>query len=209
MTTAVAEKYVPRLKMLYQKEVVPRLMEQFGFKNPLAVPRLEKIVINVGLSEAKENIKVVDTAMEEIAAITGQKPQLRRAKKSISNFKLRGGMPIGLMVTLRGDRMYEFLDRLVSIAIPRIRDFRGLEPRGFDKNGNYNLGLTEQHVFLEIDLEKSDKVRGMNISIVSTTKNDKEARELLELLGLPFRKPPKISHRDEADKEQKPQEEKK
>ncbi len=187
MTTAT-EKYTPRLKNAYHTAVVPKMMEKFGFKNPMAVPRLTKIVINMGLSEARENIKVVDTATEELGAITGQRPQVRRAKKSISNFKLRQGMPVGLMVTLRRDRMYEFMDRLISVAIPRIRDFRGLDPRGFDGNGNYNLGLNEQHIFMEIDLEKSDKVRGMNVTVVTTTSKDAEARELLELMGLPFKK---------------------
>lgn len=188
MATAVAEKYAPRLKEVYYSVVVPKMIEKFGYKNSLAVPKLVKLVLNVGLSEAKENIKVVDTATEEIAAISGQKPQVCRSKKSISNFKIRQGMPIGIRVTLRGDRMYEFFDRLVSIAIPRIRDFRGLEPNAFDGNGNYNLGLTEQHIFLEIDLEKSDKIRGMNISMITTTQKDEEARELLELMGLPFKK---------------------
>lgn len=188
MATAVAEKIPSRLKDFYETDVAPKLMEKFGCRNLLAVPRLEKIVVNVGLSEAKENIKVVDNAINEISAITGQKPQICKAKKSISNFKLREGMSIGIKVTLRGNRMYDFFDRLVSISIPRIRDFRGLEPKGFDGCGNYNLGLTEQHIFLEIDLEKSDKVRGMNISIVTTAKNNIESRELLELLGMPFKK---------------------
>lgn len=152
------------------------------------MPKLEKIVVNVGLSEARENIKVVDTALEEITAIVGQKPQVTRAKKSISNFKIRQGMPIGLKVTLRGDRMYDFFDRLVAISIPRIRDFHGLERNAFDGHGNYNLGLNEQHIFMEIDLEKSDKVRGMNISMITTTEKDEEARALLEFMGLPFKK---------------------
>lgn len=186
--TAMEEKYIPRLKNLYHTVVVQKMMEKFAYKNFLAVPRLKKIAVNVGLSDAKENIKVVDIASEEMAAITGQKPQVSRAKKSISNFKIREGMPIGIKVTLRGDRMYEFFDRLVSIAIPRIRDFRGLEPKGFDGHGNYNLGLTEQHIFLELDLEKSDKIRGMNITIVTNAQKDEAARELLELLGLPFKK---------------------
>ena len=176
------------MKTVYNKEVVPRLMEKFGYKNSMAVPKLEKVIVGVGLSEARENIKVVDQAMDEIGAITGQKPLVCRAKKSISNFKLRQGMPIGIKVTLRGDRMYEFFDRLVSAAIPRIRDFRGLEPNAFDGHGNYNLGLTEQHIFLEINLEKSDKIRGLNITVVTTADKDEEARELLRLLGLPFKK---------------------
>src|SRR3989344_1109643 len=178
MAQAAAEKHLPRLKKTYLSDIVPMMKEKFGYKNPMAVPRLDKIVVNVGLSEAREEIKVVDTASEEIAAITGQKPLVCRAKKSISNFKLRQGMPIGLKVTLRGDRMYEFFDRLVAVAIPRIRDFRGVEPKGFDGNGNFNLGLTEQHMFLEIDLEKSDKVRGLNITVCTTTRKDEEARAL-------------------------------
>lgn len=188
MTTKTAEKIIPRLKVHYQDQVAKSLMEKFGFKNVMAVPKLSKIVVGVGLSQAREDIKVVDVAAEEIAAITGQKPVVTRAKKSISNFKLRQGMPIGLKVTLRGDRMYEFLDRLISASIPRIRDFRGLEPNAFDGNGNYNLGLTEQHIFLEINLEKSDKVRGLNITICTTAKKDEEAKELLEQLGMPFKK---------------------
>ena len=188
MTTKTAEKMIPRMKAHYQGNVVPSLKEKFGYKNPMAVPKIEKIVVGVGLSQAREDIKVVDLAVEEIAAITGQKPVVTRAKKSISNFKLRQGMPIGLKVTLRGDRMYEFLDRLISMSIPRIRDFRGLEPNAFDGNGNYNLGLTEQHIFLEINLEKSDKVRGMNITICTSAKKDEEAKELLEQLGMPFKK---------------------
>jgi large subunit ribosomal protein L5 len=186
--TATSEKYIPRLKTVYYSEVVPRMVEKFNYKNALAVPKLQKIVVNVGLSEAKENIKVVDTALEEITAITGQKPQVSRAKKSISNFKIRQGMPIGIKVTLRGDKMYDFFDRLVSISIPRIRDFHGLERNGFDGNGNYNLGLTEQHIFMEVDLEKSDKIRGMNVSMITSAHKDEEARELLELMGLPFKK---------------------
>ena len=188
MTAKTAEKLTPRLKAYYQETGVPDLMKKFGMTNRWAVPRLEKIVVGVGLSDARENIKVVDTASQEIAAITGQKPAVTRAKKSISNFKLRAGMPIGLKVTLRGDRMYEFFDRLISTAIPRIRDFRGLEPKGFDGHGNYNLGLTEQHMFLEIDLEKSEKVRGLNVTFCTTSKKDEEARALLEALGFPFKK---------------------
>ena len=179
---------IPRLRAHYQASAAPQLMEKFGYKNVMALPRLDKIVVGVGLSEARENIKVVDSASEEIAAITGQKPLVCRSKKSISNFKLRAGMPIGLKATLRGDRMYEFLDRLISTAIPRIRDFRGLEPEAFDGHGNLNIGLTEQHIFLEINMEKSDKLRGMNITICTTADKDAEARELLELLGMPFKK---------------------
>ncbi|OGR83058.1 MAG: 50S ribosomal protein L5 [Elusimicrobia bacterium RIFCSPLOWO2_01_FULL_64_13] len=187
-TGAVAERMEPRLKQHYLREVVPQLKEKFGYKNDLAVPKLEKIVVGVGLSEARENVKVVDQASEEIAAITGQKPVVTRAKRSISNFKVRQGMPIGIKVTLRRWRMYEFFDRLVTMAIPRIRDFRGLEDGAFDGHGNYNLGLTEQHIFLEIDLEKSEKIRGMNITIATTAKTDDEARTLLEHLGFPFKK---------------------
>ena len=188
MTTKTAEKIIPRLKTHYTEQVVKALREKFGFANIMAVPKITKVVVGVGLSQAREDIKVVDAASEEISAITGQKPVVTRAKKSISNFKLRQGMPIGLKVTLRGDRMYEFLDRLISASIPRIRDFRGLEPKGFDGNGNYNLGLTEQHIFLEINIEKADKTRGMNITICTTAKKDEEAKELLEQLGMPFKK---------------------
>lgn len=180
--------YTPRLKEVYKKNMVPELMKKFGLKNIHEVPALEKIVLNVGLSEAKDNVKVVDIAVAEIAAITGQKPKVCRAKKSISNFKLRMGMPIGIMVTLRGDRMYEFYDRLVNVAIPRIKDFRGLEPKAFDGRGNFNLGLNEQYIFPEIVVEKSDKARGMNITIVTSTKKDEQARELLSLMGMPFKK---------------------
>lgn len=181
--------YKPRLKEFYKNVVVSEMMQNFGLKNHNAVPRIEKIVINIGVSEAKEDIKVLDVALEDLAAITGQKPKICRAKKSISNFKLREGMPIGVMVTLRGHHMYEFFDRLVSVSIPRIRDFRGLDPKKFDGRGNYNLGLTEQHIFPEINLEKSAKIRGMNISIVTNAGNDQMAKELLTFMGMPFRKP--------------------
>lgn len=182
------KRYIPRLKETYAKNVVPALMSKFNFKNAHQIPRLEKIVVNVGLSEAKENIKVLDVANAELAAITGQKPKVCRARKSISNFKLRQGMPIGIKVTLRSDRMYEFFDRLVNVAIPRIRDFRGIEPNAFDGQGNYNLGLNEQYIFPEVNVEKSDKARGMNITIVTSAKNDEQARELLALMGIPFKK---------------------
>ena len=178
----------PRLKESYKNQVIPELMKRLGVGNRYAVPKLRHVVINVGVSEAKENIKALDVASEELAAIAGQKPQVRRAKVSISNFKLRQGMPIGVRVTLRGDRMYEFVDRFINTAVPRIRDFRGFNPGGFDGTGNYNLGLTEQHIFQEINLEKSEKVRGMNISFVTTAKTDEHGRELLGLLGFPFRK---------------------
>jgi len=180
---------IPRLREYYRKEVVPELQKRLGARNPHAVPKLVKIVVSMGVSEAKENIKVLDAAAEELAAITGQKAETRRAKKSISNFKLREGMPIGLRVTLHRERMYEFLDRFINASVPRIRDFRGLNPKGFDGRGNYNLGLQEQHIFPEIDLEKSEKVRGMNITFVTTAENDEQGRELLALLGFPFRKP--------------------
>lgn len=188
MSAKIAEKVTPRLKTQYYDKVIPKLMETFKYTNSMAVPKMEKIVVGVGLSDARENIKAVDQALEEISVITGQRPVVTRAKKSISNFKLRQGMPIGLKVTLRRDRMYEFFDRLVATAIPHIRDFRGLEPGAFDGHGNYNLGLIEQHIFVEIDLEKSEKVRGMNITIVTTAKNDEEGRALLELLGFPFKR---------------------
>jgi large subunit ribosomal protein L5 len=180
--------YMPRVKEAYRKNIVPELVKKFQFKNVNEAPHLEKIVINIGLSEAKDNVKVIDIATAEISAITGQKPKTCRAKKSISNFKLRQGMAIGLMVTLRGDRMYEFFDRLVNVAIPRIKDFRGLEPNSFDGQGNYNLGLNEQYIFPEINVEKSDKSRGMNITIVTNVKKDEHARELLSLMGMPFKK---------------------
>jgi len=180
--------YTPRLKEMYKKNVVPELVKKFQFKNVNEAPYLEKVVVNIGLSEAKDNAKVIDVAMAEISAITGQKPKVCRAKKSISNFKLRQGMPIGLMVTLRSDMMYEFLDRLINVAVPRIKDFRGLEPNSFDGRGNYNLGLNEQYIFPEINVEKSDKARGMNITIVTSVEEDAHARELLSLLGMPFKK---------------------
>lgn len=177
----------PRLKEHYQKIVVPGMMERFSLKNPYEVPRLLKLVVNMGVNEAKEDIKALDVATSELSAIVGQKPQVRRAKKSISNFKLRQGMPIGLRVTLRGMRMYEFLDRLINAAVPRIRDFRGLDPRAFDGRGNYNMGLSEQHIFPEVNLDKSPKVRGLNITFVTNAGNDERAREMLLLFGVPFK----------------------
>jgi len=180
--------YVPRLKAAYRDEIRPQMMERFGYKSPMAVPRLHKIVVNMGVGEATQNIKLLDAAVEQLGAITGQKPVLRRARKSIANFKLRKDMPIGCTVTLRGDRMYEFFDRLVAIALPRVRDFRGLPTRSFDGRGNYTLGLKDQLVFLEINYAKVDKVRGMNLTLVTTARTDEEARNLLGLLGLPFRK---------------------
>jgi large subunit ribosomal protein L5 len=178
----------PRLKDFYQRNVVGELKKQFSFKNAHQIPSLTKIVINIGLGEAKENIKVLDIATAELAAITGQKPLVCRAKRSVSNFKIRQGMPIGIKVTLRSAMMYEFLDRFINVAIPRIRDFRGIEPNGFDGQGNFNLGLTEQYIFPEIDIEKSDKARGMNITIVTTAKKDEHARALMAALGMPFKK---------------------
>ena len=176
-----------RLKDKYQSEVVPALTKEFGYKNVMAVPRIRKIVVNMGLGEATANAKIVDTGSDELARITGQKPVTRRAKKSIAAFKVRKGMPIGAMVTLRGARMWEFLDRLTSIALPRVRDFKGVSPRGFDGRGNYTLGLRDQLLFPEIDYMKVDKARGMNVSVVTTAKTDAEARKLLQFVGMPFR----------------------
>ena len=176
-----------RLKEKYTKDVVPALKKEFGYKNVMAVPKVHKIVVNMGLGEATSNAKIVDTGADELARITGQKPVVRRAKKSIAAFKVRKGMPIGTMVTLRGERMWEFLDRLMTIALPRVRDFKGVSPRGFDGRGNYTLGLRDQLLFPEIDYMKVDKARGMNVSMVTTARTDEEARKLLQLLGLPFR----------------------
>jgi large subunit ribosomal protein L5 len=176
-----------RLKEKYQKDVVPALSKEFGYKNLMAVPRIEKVVVNMGLGEATSNAKLVDVGADELARITGQKPVTRRAKKSIAAFKVRKGMPIATMVTLRGDRMWEFLDRLMTIALPRVRDFKGVSPRGFDGRGNYTLGLRDQLLFPEIDYMKVDKARGMNVSVVTTAKTDEEARRLLKFIGMPFR----------------------
>jgi large subunit ribosomal protein L5 len=176
-----------RLRERYSKDVAPALAKEFGYKNVMAIPKIEKVVVNMGLGEATGNAKIVDTGVDEIARVTGQKPVVTRAKKSIAQFKVRKGMPIGAMVTLRGDRMWEFLDRLISIALPRVRDFRGVSPRGFDGRGNYTLGLKDQLLFPEIDYMKVDKARGMNISVVTTAKTDEESRKLLQLLGMPFR----------------------
>ncbi len=176
-----------RLKQRYQKEVAPAIAKEFGIENPMAIPRLEKIVINMGMGEAIANAKILDTAADELKSITGQKPVVTKAKKSIASFKLRQGMPIGVMVTLRGDRMYEFMDRLVSVALPRVRDFRGVSPKAFDGRGNYTIGVREQLIFPEIDFNKVDKLRGMNISIVTTARTDELARALLKALGMPFR----------------------
>ena len=176
-----------RLRDKYQQEVVSALQKEFGYKNVMAVPRIEKIVVNMGLGEATQNAKIVETGADEVMRITGQKAVVTRSKKSIAQFKVRKGMPIGAMVTLRGERMWEFLDRLISVALPRVRDFRGVSPRGFDGRGNYTLGLKDQLLFPEIDYMKVDKARGMNISVVTTAKTDEESRKLLQLLGMPFR----------------------
>jgi large subunit ribosomal protein L5 len=176
-----------RLKEKYQKEVIPALQKEFGYKNVMAVPKIEKVVVNMGLGEATANAKIVDVGADELARITGQKPVTRRAKKSIAAFKVRKGMPIATMVTLRGERMWEFLDRLMSIALPRVRDFKGVSPRGFDGRGNYTLGLRDQLLFPEIDYMKVDKARGMNVSVVTTARTDEEARKLLQFIGMPFR----------------------
>ena len=176
-----------RLKERYQKDVAPAIAKEFGITNSMAIPRLDKIVVNMGMGEAIANAKVLDTAVEELKAIVGQKPVITKAKKSIASFKLRQGMPIGVMVTLRGERMYEFFDRLVSVALPRVRDFRGVSPKAFDGRGNYTIGIREQLIFPEVDFNKVDKTRGMNISIVTTARNDDQARALLKGLGMPFR----------------------
>ena len=176
-----------RLKEKYRNEIAPALAKEFDIKNPMAIPRIEKVIINMGLGEASANSKILDVATEELKAITGQKPVITKAKKSIAAFKLRQGMSIGTMVTLRGDRMFEFLDRLISVALPRVRDFRGISAKAFDGRGNYTLGVREQLIFPEIDFNKVDKTRGMNISIVTTAKSDDQARSLLKALGMPFR----------------------
>ena len=178
---------VIRLRDKYRADVIPALQKEFGYKNIMAVPKVTKVVVNMGLGEATSNAKVVDTGAEELGKITGQKAAVRKAKKSIAQFKVRQGMPIGAMVTLRGDRMYEFLDRLMNIALPRVRDFRGVSAKGFDGRGNYTLGLKDQLIFLEIDYLKVDKGRGMNVSVVTTAKTDEEARKLLQFMGMPFR----------------------
>src|SRR5439155_21944413 len=170
-----------------KKEVVPALQKEFGYKNVMAVPRIEKVVVNMGLGEATANAKLIDTGADEVARITGQKPVTRRAKKSIAAFKVRKGMPIATMVTLRGERMWEFLDRLMNIALPRVRDFKGVASQAFDGRGNYTLGLRDQLLFIEIDYMKVDKARGMNVSVVTTAKTDEEARKLLQFVGMPFR----------------------
>jgi large subunit ribosomal protein L5 len=187
MTTATEQRVPPRLKQRYREEILPGLREEFGFANAMQVPRLVKIVVNMGVGDAARDAKVIDGAVRDITLITGQKPSVRRARVSIAQFKLREGMPIGAKVTLRGDRMWEFLDRLLSVALPRIRDFRGLSPRQFDGNGNYTFGLTEQSVFHEINPDNIDRVRGMDITVVTTATNDDEGRALLRRLGFPFK----------------------
>ena len=176
-----------RFRDRYQADVVPALRKEFGYENVMAVPKIDRIVVNMGLGEATQNAKLIEVGSEELTKITGQRPVTRRARKSIAQFKLRQGMPIGAMVTLRGDRMYEFLDRLVSIALPRVRDFRGVSPKGFDGRGNYTMGLKDQLIFLEIDYMQVDRARGMNISVVTTANTDEEGRRLLQLMGMPFR----------------------
>ena len=180
--------YEPRLRTAYKEKVLPALIKDLGVKSPMAAPKLEKIVINIGVPEAREDIKVLDVLKEDLAAVSGQAPQVRRAKKSISNFKLRENMPIGLRVTLRGDRMYDFMDRFISIAAPRIRDFQGFSEKCFDGKGNLNLGVKEHYIFPEVNVEKSPKPHGMNITFVTTAKDDNGGRLLMSYLGLPFRK---------------------
>jgi large subunit ribosomal protein L5 len=176
-----------RLRNKYQQEAIPALKKEFGYANVMAVPKIQKVVVNMGLGEATSNVKIIDTGADELARITGQKPVTRRSKKSIAQFKVRKGQPVGTSVTLRGDRMWEFLDRLVSIALPRVRDFKGVSPKGFDGRGNYTLGLRDQLLFPEIDYMKVDKARGMNVSVVTSAKTDEEARKLLQFIGMPFR----------------------
>jgi large subunit ribosomal protein L5 len=176
-----------RVKERYLRDVVPALMKEFGYTNIMAVPKITKVVINMGIGEATQNAKIADTAQDELGRIAGQRAVVTRARKSIAQFKLRQGMPVGAMVTLRGERMYEFLDRLMAIALPRVRDFKGVSPKGFDGRGNFTLGLRDQLLFQEIDYMKVDKARGMNVSVCTTAKTDQEARRLLQLVGLPFR----------------------
>jgi len=178
---------ITRLHEKYRKDVVPALTKRFGYSNVMAVPRVKKVTLNIGMGEASQNVKLLDTAAIELGQIAGQKPVITRAKKSIANFKIRKGMAIGCMVTLRGERMFEFLDRLSSVVLPRVRDFKGLPPNSFDGRGNYTLGLKDQLVFPEIDYTRVDKIKGMNITITTTARNDEEGRELLRLLGIPFR----------------------
>lgn len=176
-----------RLKERYQETVVPSLVKEFGYTNVMAVPKVQRVVVNMGLGEATQNVKLIEAGSDDLTRIAGQKPLTTRARKSIAQFKLRKGNPVGCMVTLRRDRMYDFLDRLISIALPRVRDFRGVSPKGFDGRGNYTLGLSDQLMFIEIDYMQVDKSRGMNVSVVTTAKTDEEGRRLLQLLGMPFR----------------------
>jgi large subunit ribosomal protein L5 len=180
--------YTPRLKTKYQEEVVPKLVEQFGYTNPMTIPQIEKIVVNMGVGEAATDAKAIDAAVADLRAITGQQPMITHARKSIATFKLRAGMPIGAKVTLRQDRMWEFFDRLISVAIPRIRDFRGISAKSFDGRGNFSMGVTEQTIFPEIDFDKVDHVRGMDITIVTTAKTNEEGKALLDAFGFPFKK---------------------
>lgn len=177
-----------RLREVYEREIKPMLQQRFGYKSPMQVPRIEKIVLNMGLGEAIQNAKILETASEDLKLISGQKPVITRARKSIAAFKLRKGMPIGCMVTLRGDRMYDFLEKLIHVALPRIRDFRGVSPKSFDGRGNYTIGIREHIIFPEIDYDKVDKIKGLNVTITTTAKTDEEARALLEGFGMPFRK---------------------
>jgi len=178
----------PRLKERYRSEIIPEMQRQFSYRNVMQVPRVEKVTVNIGLGEARENARAIETATADIATITGQKPVVTRAKRAISNFKIRENMPVGVAVTLRGDRMYEFLDRLLNVALPRIRDFHGVPVKAFDGRGNFSLGLREQLIFPEIDYDKVDRIRGMQVNIITTAKNDEEGRRLLELMGMPFAK---------------------
>jgi large subunit ribosomal protein L5 len=178
---------VPRLKEKYRSDIVPAMREQFGYSNVMQVPRVTKVTLNMGIGEGTHDAKQMEEAANQLGQITGQKAQVRRARKSVANFKLRAGMPVGLRVTLRGDRMYEMLDRLISIALPRIRDFQGISPKSFDGQGNYNLGIKEQIIFPEIDYDKIDRLRGLDIAITTTAKSDDEGRALLKLMGMPFR----------------------
>ena len=179
---------MPRLREKYEKDVIPKMMKEFGYKNKMQVPRLHKIVVNMGLGEALQNPKIIDSSSKEMAAITGQRPVVTRSKKSIANFKLREGLPIGCMVTLRAERMYEFLDRLINVAIPRVRDFRGISRRSFDGKGNFTMGVREQIIFPEIDYDKIEKIKGLNVSVITTAKTDEEGRALLTHLGMPFKR---------------------
>ena len=179
--------YEPRLRNRYKDEIVPQLMKDFGFTNVMQVPKLDRIVVNMGLGEAVQNAKLIESAAEELKAITGRKPVVTRAKKSIASFKLREGMPIGVMVTLRGEQMYDFLDRLISLALPRTRDFKGISPKAFDGRGNYTLGIREQIVFPEINYDRIDRIKGMNVTLVTTAETDEQGRALLKSLGMPFR----------------------